>query len=459
MAFVTCSQFKQSQAEQDEQIKVLQACCDANTQTNTHQDEAIKGLQKKDQELSKVVLSAEDELVDKTSDTGDNGQGAGKLTTNKIKQAIAGDVEVAVNHQKGLSGNGKKSDPLAVKAKEGDFAFNAETGALELGSNALRVNKLGAGFKQDPVSGAFVVDAKEALGVKTNPDGSVGLSLSKDKGNLLELRKDGVYYGVTPPVDTSNLYVSSSQGNDGAKGTRNDPLRTINEAFKRNRPNQHFTIHLLETDVHEWRSSWGKKDRYTYTVMPYGAATDRVLADNPVNTINWARSKELKRPTIEFVFDKASYGELWTLVQSQFTDDPVIFNGIRFRKRQQEESTSIPYGVFGGATENVDIIFRGCEFDLSGPSHYLHIGKPMSPVVFDHSKLAGDGTLGQIEGNGSLAIGFRSMWSGASEGNLIQGLTTSGVASSLTYNGYSNEQTIISKFKGNTTVMRAGIIY
>ncbi|THA00484.1 hypothetical protein D3M79_04140 [Rodentibacter pneumotropicus] len=79
MAFVTCSQFKTSQEEQD-----------------------------------KKAISAEDSLLDKSS-----GEGGGKVTIEKIKEAIAGDVEVAVKDKSGITGKGKKDDPLKLDLGEG----------------------------------------------------------------------------------------------------------------------------------------------------------------------------------------------------------------------------------------------------------------------------------------------------------------------------------------------------
>ncbi len=37
----------------------------------------------------------------------------------------------------------------------------------------------------------YEVNARDANGVKLNPDGTVGVPLSKDTGNVLELRNDG----------------------------------------------------------------------------------------------------------------------------------------------------------------------------------------------------------------------------------------------------------------------------
>lgn len=179
-------------------------------------------------------------------------------------------------------------------------------------------------------------------------ESTLGVKLSEDDGNLLEERKNGLYYGIKPPKDTSNLYVSSSQGDDKNAGTKESPLRTINEAFKRNRANQHFRVNLYEDDIHEWRASWGDKRQYTYTMEPYGPVATRTFENNPTNSIGWVRSKELKRPIVEFVLDLVSYGELQSSVQVSFSAEEVVFNGLQFRIRQVAEATSIPWGDFGG---------------------------------------------------------------------------------------------------------------
>ncbi|MDH2997187.1 hypothetical protein A1D22_05815 [Pasteurellaceae bacterium LFhippo2] len=86
MAFVTCHQHKKSQDEQ-----------------NTRLDDLEKG-----------ALSAEDVFVDKTK-----GNGAGTITVQKVKDAIAGDVAVAVKPNSGITGNGTAKNPLALSLGDG----------------------------------------------------------------------------------------------------------------------------------------------------------------------------------------------------------------------------------------------------------------------------------------------------------------------------------------------------
>lgn len=110
MAFVTCGQFKQSQQEQDTKIAALEECCKANAQTNQTQEEDITNLKKGVANLANQALSAEDALVDKSS----NPQGGGKITVAKIKEAIGGDVKVAVKPNSGITGNGTAQSPLSL---------------------------------------------------------------------------------------------------------------------------------------------------------------------------------------------------------------------------------------------------------------------------------------------------------------------------------------------------------
>lgn len=138
----------------------------------------------------------------------------------------------------------------------------------------------------------------------SNNKEGIGIRLSSDKGNLLQQRKNGLYYGIEAPPDTANLFVSSTMGDDGNTGTRTSPLRTIHEAARRNSIGTKFNIYLYETDVHEWRGSWGAAfTGKLFTMQPYGPVTDGVKLRNPRGSLQWLRSREVIRPTIRFKYD------------------------------------------------------------------------------------------------------------------------------------------------------------
>ncbi|QLD33174.1 hypothetical protein [Mannheimia varigena] len=122
MALVTCSQFKTSQEEQDNRM-----------------------------------ISAEDELLDKSS-----GVGGGKVTVEKIKEAIAGDVAVAVKEKSGIKGDGTKENPLQLDTGDG-ITIDPKTGkakldidkAAELISTKANIRILDAFEQEDEIAYAF----------------------------------------------------------------------------------------------------------------------------------------------------------------------------------------------------------------------------------------------------------------------------------------------------------------
>lgn len=152
MAFVTCSQFKTSQEAQD-----------------------------------KKAISAEETLLDKSS-----GEGGGKVTVEKIKAAIAGDVAVAVKPKSGITGNGTKESPLALNLgnglkvdETGKVALNpTETGkavgSAEGGKALLQALKdnglLGDGL--DVVDGKLIIKTTRFV----DASGTVLLGYGVDKG-------------------------------------------------------------------------------------------------------------------------------------------------------------------------------------------------------------------------------------------------------------------------------------
>ncbi|MDR1842299.1 MAG: phage tailspike protein [Citrobacter amalonaticus] len=94
--------------------------------------------------------------------------------------------------------------------------------------------------------------AMDLINLKTNQtlhgkgtvNDPLGVQLSSDNGNLLEIRDNGVFYGITPPAEILNLYVDSIDGDDTNPGTRAEPLKTLNRAFALTPATQSNTIHL-----------------------------------------------------------------------------------------------------------------------------------------------------------------------------------------------------------------------
>lgn len=66
-------------------------------------------------------------------------------------------------------------------------------------------------------------------GTKSDP---LGVRLSDDAGNQLQIRDDGLYNGLVGPGGLINLYVAAA-GSDEAEGARVAPLKTVGEALRR----------------------------------------------------------------------------------------------------------------------------------------------------------------------------------------------------------------------------------
>lgn len=76
----------------------------------------------------------------------------------------------------------------------------------------------------------------EGTGLHINEKDELAIQLSQQEGNLLQIVKDGLYYGIKPPANLAHLYVDSQNGVDqhpddveGA-GTRANPLKTFRYA-------------------------------------------------------------------------------------------------------------------------------------------------------------------------------------------------------------------------------------
>lgn len=151
---------------------------------------------------------------------------------NKIRLDLVPKAGLKLTNEK-LStdiGNG-----LAYDAVGKIIANIANNGGLKIENGQLKL-ALGSSLAIDS-SGNLIIKDPEQYKVK----------VSTQPGNLLEMRADGLYYGIEAPPDLANLYVSTSLGNDSNPGTRERPLRTINEALRRipNAP-QKFHIWLKE---------------------------------------------------------------------------------------------------------------------------------------------------------------------------------------------------------------------
>lgn len=274
--------------------------------------------------------------------------------------------------------------------------------------------------------GKIKIYSKNPISGDGSKDRPINLDLAGGD-NLLDIRDDGLNYSEEAPADTSNLFVDSEKGDDNNTGTREKPLRSIQEVLKRNKPRQAFNINLHEDQTHEWRSSWGDWINYNINLTPYGEVCDRLRRINPVGTAHWERSNEVPRPTIKFMADRLSdtsdpdVKEARSPVMSNNTASGGVLSfhamilDFSYKQKDGEIVSGLYKGYFGQMDNGCDIFFRGCYFIPNEDSTYYlaqidqadNITVDCSSVLYNSS---GDLYPGDviILGDGAfLSISFR----------------------------------------------------
>lgn len=238
---------------------------------------------------------------------------------------------------------------------------------------------MGKGLAYNETNKQYEVNAKDANGVKVNSDGTVGVSLSKDGGNLLELRSDGLYYG-TKAVQ-ADFFVDAVAGSDDAgDGTYGNPFRTFNKALESlPRDKKGLNIHLKEGQTHVCNIT-NHTVTSSFTVNAYGSQFDALQRkytnqDNGGLNQGWwqvQETVEYKRiaPTLSFVVVGTNtaggvVGSANTFAWIENSD--IRFNGIKFRYADPQNFGVPPNGqwrnLFGGLSGT--LMFADCEIDNS----------------------------------------------------------------------------------------------
>ena len=249
----------------------------------------------------------------------------------------------------------------------------------------------------------------------SNNKQGIGVRLSSDGGNLLQQRKNGLYYGIEAAPDTANLYVSSSMGDDKNAGTRAAPLKTIREAIERNSVGTTFTIHLFEDDTHPVHGSWGSiSNGKVFTLYPYGPVTDDARSRNPRGTSQLWYSQEIHRPTVRFIYDGELNisNRLYARMNLAQTTAPINAS-MRFYSVRFDMTADAPLPTnnifhvtpFGWETYGVNITFTGCDFITKAGRALVAVGNSaslhFSGSVIDSSQ---GGSLVTIAPLGNLNI-------------------------------------------------------
>lgn len=287
-------------------------------------------------------------------------------------------------------------------------------------------------------------------------DGLVDVKLSADKGNLLEARDDGLYYGVVPEV--GSYYVSNTTGSNANSGTRQQPFKTLEPVLKKLKAGQHVAIFLDENDTHEWRSSWGTFNGLNFTMLSYGEVFNHVKNEATAFTSNNYRSAELKRPTLVLIADRLNSGKTDPNISYE-TLDALRFYGIKLQMRLGENMMAGGQ-FFGGTASKFNLHFIGCELTPIENQVMIRVGHDNS-VIMDHCKLTNTQfPLIHIEQNGLLNYGLRSIRSTEIvKGERMVGNKADGSPTTLTYNGSNPRADFLTVLSGKTVSQEIGVIY
>lgn len=114
----------------------------------------------------------------------------------------------------------------------------------------------------------------------------LNVALSKDNGNLLSMRDDGLYYGTQAKANVANLYVDAIKGIDqdpnkvAGAGTKENPLRTLKYANSLAEIGTNRNIYLKEEQDHY---VLGTERIYiesgALNIRTYGDKVDKLLSE------------------------------------------------------------------------------------------------------------------------------------------------------------------------------------
>ena len=153
-----------------------------------------------------------------------------------------------------------------------------------VGVTGVHPDNIGKGIKWDEATKKYVVNVKAGSGIVINDDGELEVKFSNDPSNLVRIKDDGVYYGVTP--DKTELYVDALNGNDiTGTGDILSPYRTIKKALSVIRPKTTGTqINIKEGQIHNVYCEKGTID-FSALIFPYGEKLNEIERTwNPAKT-------------------------------------------------------------------------------------------------------------------------------------------------------------------------------
>lgn len=228
-------------------------------------------------------------------------------------------------------------------------------------------------------------------------DKALRVQLSKQGGNMLEIRDDGIYYGQTAKADLSNLYVAN-HGDDNNIGTREKPLRTIQAAIDRTgNQSVQYTIHLHENHEFDWVYEY--KGNASYLFCAYGDTIDSLYPERTPKNAYYRGyvAKDYPRPVINVRVQHRHE----RIMRMYLTAEGVIFRGLKINiwgKFDGQDNKDISGDFTGIADCKSRVMVHGCVVErktkpvaLSGAGAYRDDVLLRAPqIMWVDSKIEGE---------------------------------------------------------------------
>lgn len=217
---------------------------------------------------------------------------------------------------------------------------------------------MGKGLLWNPETKQYYVAIDERM-FEIDELGKLKLRISNLENNQLSLRNDGIYQGNIAKPELQNLYIAN-HGNDSNSGTREAPLRTIQEAINRvENISAYYTIHLHENHQFDWVYSHKKWARFIFKA--YGPMVDSTYPESvPANGYyRGYTAKNYPRPTVNV---RTNIREPWVMRQFLECSEATLV-GIRFNiyTRVESPDDGSLSGHFAGFITCTDIAtLHGC---------------------------------------------------------------------------------------------------
>lgn len=220
----------------------------------------------------------------------------------------------------------------------------------------------------------------------SNNKEGIGVRVSEASGNLIQKRKDGLYYGIEAPPNLSNLYVDAVNGVDqhpdeveGA-GTRAKPLKTFKYANDISYEGTTRTIHLMADQDHIVNSYPNTVIKPGYLeVKPYGPVYDAyklVHVSNPA-TLNAMRT-DVKLPRLvltgfhtykwygDTVTDVALFASISNNANTQFSGVHIVLDNQGSLEPTSANTTTLRAYQLARIVNGDTITFEQCDISSIG---------------------------------------------------------------------------------------------